>query len=523
MLSTAAQCNDPYATCPGETAPPKPPTELNSCLFSTCVVAKLDPFELDANGCLKNFDPTADYFAPEHRAMMTSTGSVPSTVTFATDFSIEYFHTFKVVRNLMNSKVYVLHQCGAGAGPPAADLPADAVGAPVFTVPVQGWSTGMTPAIGFLEDLGLMNKAAVINPGYVSSSCALKLAGCGEIKTMTDNSGGAAGAWGTAISASTSGVHFTDDFTTGASSSLRDVAFDTWTDPGALARAEWIKFVAAFNNIKAEFDQTKALAAAAVAGGAVAPKVLYIQAASAWGPAEISTVSYKLDYVASAGGVTPAAAVLAAHCTAKTATSAMSAADIVLGRTNGYTCTDAGLKAALAGIDVVIDESGGLADYALSNFMTNFNFSSAMSATDYPFMNKVLRHDRLMAPGTVDSWGTLYQGSADKEDGFVKVDAMLNDLASYIHPTLMPSTHQPYFVRNIAAAQTVTLASPTTCDDPYATCPGETAPPKPPTELNSCLFSTCVVAAPPSPFELDAQGCLKSFDPTADYFSPEHR
>merc|ERR1740130_2395786 len=440
----------------------------------------------------------------------------------------------------MNSKVYVLHQCGAGAGPPAADLPADAVGAPVFTVPVQGWSTGMTPAIGFLEDLGIMNKAAVMNPGYVSSSCALKLAGCGEITTMTDNSGGAAGAWAPNISASTSGVHFTDDFTTGASSSLRDVAFDTATDPGALARAEWIKFVAAFFNlephanrvfadIKTGYEQTKALTAAAVAGGVVAPKVLYIAAASAWGPAAISTASYKMDYVTSAGGVTPAAADLAAHCTPAynygttvVAQTVMSAADIALGYGNGYTCTDAGLKAALAGIDVVIDETGGLADYALSNFMTNFNFSSAMSATDYPFMNKVLRHDRLMAPGTVDSWGTLYQGSADKEDGFVKVDAMLNDLASYIHPTLMPSTHQPYFVRNIAAAQTVTLASPTTCDDPYATCPGETAPPKPPTELNSCLFSTCVVAKL-DPFELDAHGCLKNFDPTADYFTPEHR
>ena len=100
--------------------------------------------------------------------MMTSTGSVPSTVTFATDFSIEYFHTFKVLRNLKTSKVYVLHQCGAGAGPPAADLPADAITAPVFTVPVQSWSTGGTFPIAFLEDLGVMNKAAVINPRSVS-------------------------------------------------------------------------------------------------------------------------------------------------------------------------------------------------------------------------------------------------------------------------------------------------------------------------------------------------------------------
>ena len=61
--------------------------------------------QLDAHGCVTNFDPTADYFSPEQRAMLTSTGSVPSTVTFATDFSIEYFHTFKILRHLSTSKV----------------------------------------------------------------------------------------------------------------------------------------------------------------------------------------------------------------------------------------------------------------------------------------------------------------------------------------------------------------------------------------------------------------------------------
>merc|ERR1740130_1297775 len=200
-LATAAQCDDPHATCPGETAPPKPPMELNYCSGALCLLAAPPSpppspsppspsppppspspspspppvasakVELDAHGCVTNFDPTADYFSPEHRAMMTSTGSVPSKVTFATDFSIEYFRTFKIVRNLKTSKVYVLHQCGAGPGPPAADLPADAKTAPVFTVPVQSWSTGSTTALAYMEELGLMNKAAVIDPSYASSSC----------------------------------------------------------------------------------------------------------------------------------------------------------------------------------------------------------------------------------------------------------------------------------------------------------------------------------------------------------------
>ena len=62
--------------------------------------------QLDAHGCVTNFDPTVDYFSPEHRAMLSSTGAVPSTVTFANDFSIEYHHTFKVLRNLKTAKVH---------------------------------------------------------------------------------------------------------------------------------------------------------------------------------------------------------------------------------------------------------------------------------------------------------------------------------------------------------------------------------------------------------------------------------
>ena len=168
--------------------------------------------ELDAQGCVTNFDPTADYFSPEHRAMTSSTWSVTSTVTFATDFSIEYFRTFKVVRNLQTSKVYVLHQCGAGAGPPAADLPTDAVGAPVFTVPVQSWSTGGDTALGFMEELGLMNKAALIDPSFASSACLLKLSApeCGVVTTMVVDYYGEYGAWATAARASSSTLHFTD-------------------------------------------------------------------------------------------------------------------------------------------------------------------------------------------------------------------------------------------------------------------------------------------------------------------------
>jgi hypothetical protein len=291
----------------------------------------------------------------------------------------------------------------------------------------------------------------------------------------------------------------------GGSSSSRDVDFTATSDPGVLARAEWIKYLAAFfnlephanrvfNNIKAEFEQTKALAAAALAGGVVAPKVLWV---SSYGGPTISTASYKMDFVKAAGGVTPAAADLAAHCTPVynpnpnySATSATSAADLALGYTNGFSCTDEGFKAALAGIDVVIDESSGDNTYTTAKFGTEFNLTSAETAA----MPKILRTDRLMVQSNAQGYATF--GTAWFEDAIPRADITVDDLASYLHPTLMPSTYVPRFIRNIAAGETVTLSTAAQCDDPYATCPGETAPPKPPMELNYCSGALCHVAAP---------------------------
>ena len=534
--------------------------------------------QLDKHGCVTNFDPTADYFSPENRALMTSTVSdgvaSSSTVTFATDFSIEYFRTFKIVRDLKTSKVYVLHHCGAGAAPLAADLPADAIAAPIFTVPVRSWSTAGTTSLGYMELLGLLNKAVIIDPSYASSSCLLKLVGCGVIQGIASTGGGEFSAYAYAVRNSTSTLQIG-----GGSYSRIDVDFSATFDSGALARAEWIKYLAAFFNlephanrvfagIKAEFDQTKELTAAAAA--AVAPKVLWISDYCDGGcAATISTASYKMDYVKAAGGVTPAAADLAKHCPKNLATtfgpydSAVSAADIALGYVNAFVCTDAGLKALLAaGIDVVIDESSadsfvtnnfGDNLYRLSNFMGNFGFSSAQTAErlrqlqeaevagkaavlrtalreaeafaasrphllegesgeqvaaarvflaeteaeaveraakararrderimgqtaerplkDYPFLNKVLRADRLMGQSNAQGYATF--GTAWFEDAIPRADITLDDLAFYLHPTLMPRTYKPRFFRNIAASEMVTLATAAACDDPYpyATCP----------------------------------------------------
>ena len=361
-----------------------------------------------------------------------------------------------------------------------------------------------------------MNKAAVIDPTYASSSCLLKLSapGCGVVTGLANGwPSGEHSTYSYAVRNSTSTLHLA-----GSSYSSRDVDFKASSDPSALGRAEWIKYLAAFFNlephanrvfagIKAEYEKTQALTTAAVAGGVVAPKVLWINTATTgqWGaPASISTASYKMDHVKAAGGVTPTAAELALHCTKQgstqwsSGTSAVSAADIALGYVNVFSCTDAGLKAVLAGIDVVIDETYHSDNtYTNDMFVTKLNFSSAETAAVYPFLNKALRFDRLMAQSNAQGYATY--GTAAFEDMIPRADIVADDLASYLHPTLMPSTYKPRFFRNIAAGETVTLATGAQCTDPYATCPGETAPPAPPMELNYCSGALCLLAAPPSP------------------------
>ena len=70
------------------------------------------------------------------------------------------------------------------------------------------------------------------------------------------------------------------------------------------------------------------------------------------------------------------------------------------------------MKAALVGIDAVIDETYGWGDsYALDTFMTGFNFTAAdVASGDYPFLSSMtLRHDALKVNHEESgSWGTAW-------------------------------------------------------------------------------------------------------------------
>jgi hypothetical protein len=244
-------------------------------------------FELDAKGCLVNYEEKVDYFPGERRAIFGITEGLTSVnVTFATDFQIVYMRTYKIVRNLRSNSVYVLRQCGTPAELPA--LPAFARGAPVFEVPVRRWSTGSTVPISFLEELGVGPQAVLVDATWVTSPCMQKLVGCGVTQNWDYSSSLASGhSWPHEVARRHSQLNLIDDWGTGSTDSAVDVTFDASSDGSMLGRAEWLKFAAAFFNLEAEanrvfqaissrFDATVAAVAAARANGALSPRVGFV-------------------------------------------------------------------------------------------------------------------------------------------------------------------------------------------------------------------------------------------------------
>ena len=89
-----------------------------------------------------------------------------------------------------------------------------------------------------------------------------------------------------------------------------------------------------------------------------------------------------------------------------------------------------------------------------------------------------------MLPSTVAMRGALTALACPQASAFV--------------PTAAPG-HTRRYLRNLATGEIPLELNATQCTDPFAVCPGETAPPVPPAEVNFCLENFCRITAPPSP------------------------
>ena len=280
-----------------------------------------------------SLDTSIEHFPAAHRIATDDSAYGASEVTVASDFSVHYDTYFKVVRTHCGPhaiwgcvpRTYVLTLCGATAPEQYANgtaLPADAKH---FTIPVEGVALPGSTPVTFLEMLDLRDAIELLDPTYVHSPCLQHLEETEQIDTTKNE-------YGTTTWAARAAAHedvqvvFTDSWGTGASGTDKDVVFDATADPGALARAEWIKFISVFFNAeekanlyfareKAAFEATSASTAslsASLYGGesASAGKTCaWVQKSVDWYTQaisyEVSYTTYKQELCVGAG-MTPA-------------------------------------------------------------------------------------------------------------------------------------------------------------------------------------------------------------------------
>ena len=193
-------------------------------------------------------DISIENFPAAHRIATDDAAYGASYVTVASDFSVHYDTYFKVVRTYCGThtpyscvpRTYVLTLCGATAPTTFTNGTALPEDAKHFTIPVTGIGLPGSTPVTFVEMLDLRDAIELVNPQYVHSPCVQKLEETEQIDTVDTD-------WAARAAAHEDvQVVFTDSWNTAQID--KDVVFDASSNPGALARAEWIKFMSVFFN-----------------------------------------------------------------------------------------------------------------------------------------------------------------------------------------------------------------------------------------------------------------------------------
>eukprot|EP00227_Mantoniella_beaufortii_P014533 CAMPEP_0197575794 /NCGR_PEP_ID=MMETSP1326-20131121/1061_1 /TAXON_ID=1155430 /ORGANISM="Genus nov. species nov., Strain RCC2288" /LENGTH=516 /DNA_ID=CAMNT_0043138617 /DNA_START=46 /DNA_END=1596 /DNA_ORIENTATION=- len=428
-------------------------SRLSALVALLAVVATAAPFGVAAAGppCITADNPlnaSLQYFPPSMR--ITTAGSTPgaATVTVAGDFAVTYHPSFKVVQTICGphhpsactGKTYILSICGAAKPttyPNGTNISASAVH---FAVPLTGVAIGTSAPVTFIEMLGLLDSVKVLDPTTVHSPCLQKLE---EEALITGQASGSwphdhATNWTKLLKdhPTVTGV-FTDSWSTGASKTPKDIVFDASSDPGAMARAEWIKFMSVFFNaedkanlyFERELAAYKATAAAtATVSAANAAKKTCAWVSLSWDNKYIvGFTKYKTDLCSDAG-MTPVtnATLLAANTYSQAYASA------------------AEFHALLKTVDVIIDESyhAAVKDANLTLVMAKLGFNANDTAAAVLKPGALLLRTDLMISDTVTKFyanGSGNVGEASNamdwyESAIARPALVLIDLAATVWP-----------------------------------------------------------------------------------------
>lgn len=214
-----------------------------SLLFGTLALAAAAPAQQAApgnmsRGCVERFDAARDYFPDK------------VTVGDAANFSVEYRRSYKVVtvRGAYGGgppERYVLVQCGT----PSPALAGDLAGAQLVQVPASSIFAGSTTQLMPLVDLDRLEVlTGVSRIRDVIGDAAAKRVASGQVREFA-----AASAIDAELVVASRPSVFMSAGGDPALSAIRAagipvVANTEWLEPTALARAEWVKYIALFLN-----------------------------------------------------------------------------------------------------------------------------------------------------------------------------------------------------------------------------------------------------------------------------------
>ncbi|KAI3437818.1 hypothetical protein D9Q98_000265 [Chlorella vulgaris] len=434
------------------------------------------------------------------------TNSFETQVTTALGFTVTYFPAYKVVNNTIAGEVYVLYQCGADA-PPAASFPE---GTKFFNIPLTSVSAPETVPYAFLENLGVTDRVHDVSE-YVASPCGQALLACptgsraspgfDELSNVTALEEGVGGSIDGMLS-------------TSASEYPKSFALSAALDPGALNRAEWIKFVGLFFNlekeatdvfdaIKAEYDATKAAAATKEADKPVVAWAQYFSFPGLGESYQLSFDPYQTQLTEDAGGAVLDRAALAAvkgvQSTEDSPTLSYS-----WGEPGAFATQDeakAAFLEALSQADAIIDETYAFdpTAYTPDTFLSTYNLTAADLAAVPAYAGKqVFREDGLLSFNAE----TGEYGMDWFEGAIARPGQVLKDLVRAAQPELAAKDQGFTWIRNLFTEQPAVVgasncAAKSACSaEPATICPFVTmcAAGQAPAILESNADGTCTYA-----------------------------
>ncbi|XP_013588810.1 PREDICTED: uncharacterized protein LOC106297073 [Brassica oleracea var. oleracea] len=358
-------------------------------------------------------------------------GSI-SKVEDADNFHIYYGQTFKVIKNAIDGKSYLLIQ---NTSRMAVRTKYCTSRIKSYVIPLLNYSVDTQSSQGgipvsFFELLGLLGSLKGITSDAVASPCVLKLLEAGEVVMFEKG----------AEEVSQFAAHFISD--TDQLQTCNFANFFPLSEGTPLQRAEWIKFLGAFANLETKanqvYDAVKASYTclsqmAAKRTTSFKPIVAWMEYDKNGGVWCFTKEPHKLKFVEDAGGEN---------------------IDKSINKIT-YNVSDPddleALHAILCTVDAVIDEtlSSEPQNYTKKTFLDNINLEDNSC---FAFNQSIWRYDKRVRKGTTLDW----------HDGAIsQPNLVLADMIEALFPT---GNYTTSYFRNIAKGEGVIDISSDMCD-----------------------------------------------------------